>query len=85
MGPSPRSDPLETSQGCSRADPQPCEALWALPAGISALLKGTKVEVENSQLFPQSTATQLCWGRFRALPALQASGTVPSLLTNSWA
>lgn len=60
-----------------------CEALWALPAGISALLKGTKVGVENSQLLPQSTATQLCWGRLRALPAPQASGIVPSHLINS--
>lgn len=38
-----------------QADPQPCEARWDLPAGISAVLKGTKVQVENSQLFPQST------------------------------
>lgn len=77
VGLSPSSDPLETSQGCSPADPQPCEALWALPAGVSALLKGTKVEVETSQLLLQ--------GRLRALPALQASGIVPSHLINSGA
>lgn len=83
VGPPPRNDPLETSQGCSTADPQPCEALWDLPAGIAALLKGTKLQVENSCLFPM--AAQLCRRRLRALPALQASGIEPSHLTNPWA
>lgn len=40
------------------------------------------MQVENSQLLPQSTATQLCQGRLRYL---QANGVVPSHLINSQA
>lgn len=65
----------EVSQQRSTADPQPWGALWDLPdlLEVSALLKGTNLQVENSQLLKQSTASQFCLGRWCSGPCVLPS------------